>query len=225
MGSNSNSENIWEDWINSDRFSCLGAKAAVRRKTMYGIRLGVMASEETTSSLHAALERFVVNHLNPDENFATLVAIFRGPLNLAERDFDRILWQQLSALHLIDAAKGFKWADGFSPDPESPYFAYSVAGHPFFIVGMHGQAARISRRSPWLAMAFNSHYQFQRLKESGTYAGLQRRIRRREELLQQSINPNLAEFGEVSEACQYSGLYTGSDWHCPFRAVPVSPGG
>jgi uncharacterized protein len=207
----------WEDWINSNRFSCLGAKAAVRRKTMCTIRLGTITNADTTAGLHEAIERFVAGQLTPDENFATLIAIFEGPANLPERDFDGLLWQQLSDLHLIDVAKGFAWARDVSSDPESPRFSYSVAGHPFFIVGMHEKAARISRRSPQPAMAFNSHYQFQRLRESGAYAGLKRRIRQREELLQQSVNPNLAEFGEVSEARQYSGLYTGNDWRCPFR--------
>jgi hypothetical protein len=35
--------------------------------------------------------------------------------------------------------------------------------------------------------------------------------------LQGSLNPNLADFGEQSEARQYSGRATEADWVCPFH--------
>ncbi|MEU6895421.1 YqcI/YcgG family protein [Streptomyces sp. NPDC046557] len=72
--------------------------------------------------------------------------------------------------------------------------------------------------------------QFRRLVENGVYEGLQRRIRDRELRLQDSINPNLAEFGESFEVRQYCGMWTDAYGHCPFaprggpsgRPVPVT---
>ena len=35
--------------------------------------------------------------------------------------------------------------------------------------------------------------------------------------LQGTINPNLADFGDASEARQYSGRAVEANWTCPFR--------
>jgi FPC/CPF motif-containing protein YcgG len=37
-------------------------------------------------------------------------------------------------------------------------------------------------------------------------------------MLQGTVNPMLAEFGEQSEARQYSGRDVGEIWKCPFHA-------
>ncbi|MFF4156097.1 guanitoxin biosynthesis heme-dependent pre-guanitoxin N-hydroxylase GntA [Streptomyces sp. NPDC001678] len=206
------------DWLRSDRFSCLAGKAALRRDLITYAALGPLGAPETTAALHRELEEYVSEQLGPDENFATFIAVFDGPAGLSEERFEAALWQQLSDLHEVDRQR-YAWAPEADPDPESPRFAFSAAGHPFFVVGLHDGASRISRRSPLTALAFNSHHQFERLKQSGVYSGLQRRIREREMRLQQSINPNLDEFGLSSEARQYSGRTAEPGWTCPFRPV------
>ncbi|MGW7275024.1 guanitoxin biosynthesis heme-dependent pre-guanitoxin N-hydroxylase GntA [Streptomyces sp. NPDC054864] len=207
-----------EDWISGDGFSCLAAKAALRRENLTHVELGKMGSSESTADLHTAVSDFVREQLSPEENFATLVAVFSEPAELTEPEFDELLWQQLADLHVVDVARGHSWAPDVERDPASPHFGFSLAGHPFFVVGMHSGASRASRRFERPAIAFNSHHQFRRLKESGVYYGLQRRIRQREMRLQQSINPNLADFGDASEARQYAGSATGEQWRCPFHA-------
>ncbi|MGW5527044.1 guanitoxin biosynthesis heme-dependent pre-guanitoxin N-hydroxylase GntA [Streptomyces xanthochromogenes] len=203
-------------WIESEEFSCLGAKSALRRESLRQVHVGAMGTEKATAQLHAALAEFVENDLSPEQNFATIVAVFEGPLALPEPEFHAQLWRQLTELHAYDADRGYPWAEGADPDPDSPKFGFSIAGHPFFVVGLHENASRITRRFPFPAMAFNSHHQFRRLVDNGVYGGLQRRIREREMRLQDSINPNLAEFGESSEVRQYSGMRTDDQWQCPF---------
>jgi FPC/CPF motif-containing protein YcgG len=210
-------------WIESEEFSCLGAKSSLRRGSLRQVHLGVMGAESTTAALHGALSEFVVNDLNDEQNFATVVAVFEGPLGLPEPDFHALLWRQLTALHAFDAGLGFAWAEGADADPDSTRFGFSVAEHPFFVVGLHQNASRVTRRFPFPAMAFNSHHQFRRLVQNGVYAGLQRRIRERDIGLQGSINPNLAEFGESSEARQYSGMASNTQWQCPFSATGARP--
>jgi FPC/CPF motif-containing protein YcgG len=207
-----------DQWIKGDDFSCLAAKAAVRRGLLTHAVVGPLGGGDTTVALHEHLEGFVADRLNPQENFATFVAVFDGPMELTEEEFETVLWGQLEALHEYDSRK-YGWAPGVDVDPESPHFAFSVAEHPFFVVGMHDRASRISRRFHFPALAFNSHHQFNRLKNNGVYFGLQRRIRTRELRLQQSINPNLSEFGDSSEARQYSGRTTEAEWKCPFRPM------
>lgn len=215
--------NVWrcvpeflESWITSESFTCLAAKAALRRDTLQVRSFGVLGDTATTRSLYDELERFVLHQLDDSEDFAALVALFEGPADMDEREFDRVLWQQLDALHRIDRHR-YPWAPDCEPDPESPKFGFSLIEHPFFVVGMHPQASRVSRRSGLPALAFNSHRQFARLKAAGTYAGLQSRIRERELRVQNSINPVLADFGDSSEARQYSGQAHANEWKCPFE--------
>ncbi|MGX8903834.1 guanitoxin biosynthesis heme-dependent pre-guanitoxin N-hydroxylase GntA [Streptomyces netropsis] len=208
-----------EAWIKDDSFSCLAGKAALRRDLITYAALGPLGERDTTVALHQQLERFVAEDLSPQENFATFITVFDGPTGLTEEQFESVLWQQLADLHELDRER-YAWAPEAAQDPRSPQFAYSVAGHPFFVVGLHDGASRITRRSPLTALAFNSHQQFERLKANGVYWGLQRRIRERELRLQQSINPNLSEFGEVSEAQQYSGRAAELGWKCPFHPQP-----
>ncbi len=209
-------------WIKGESFSCLAAKAAVRRNTARLLPVGSLAELVTSAELHSALVEFVASDLGPTENFATAIAIFDGPLDISETSFDELLWRQLSQLHELDIEKGYSWANGFDSDPNSLNFAFSIVGHPFFAVGMCPSASRLSRRFPFPALAFNSHHQFRRLKERGTYQGLQKRIREREYHLQNSLNPNLADFGQSSEARQYAGIRTDREWRCPVSFRPPS---
>ncbi len=208
-------------WIESEEFSCLGAKASLRRESLSHVEVGVMGQTETTEALHRSLVDFVSHDLDPEQNFATLVAVFEGPRGLPEPEFHDLLWRQLGDLHVLDVKRGFGWAEGADPDPASEKFGFSIAAHPFFVVGLHPQSSRITRRFPFPAIAFNSHHQFKRLVNNGVYGGLQERIRAREMRLQQSINPNLADFGTASEARQYSGMRTDENWRCPFQAEKV----
>ena len=203
-------------WIDGEEFSCLGAKASLRRGELVRVDLGEMGRPGTTAELYAAVERFVRRRLRPEEDFASLVAVFDGPRQLAEEPFERLLWAQLAALHELDS---HPWAADVSADPASPVFSFSLAGHPFFVVGLHERASRISRRFSRPAMAFNSHRQFERLRHSGAYPGLLTRTRERELRLQGSVNPALADHGTVSEARQYAGRAVPPDWTCPFRAA------
>jgi len=88
--------------------------------------------------------------------------------------------------------------------------------HPFFVIGLHPHASRLARRFSNPALVFNSHRQFEKLREDGRYWKIQAATRSREIDLQGSINPNLADFGEESEARQYSGRMVEADWRCPF---------
>jgi FPC/CPF motif-containing protein YcgG len=66
---------------------------------------------------------------------------------------------------------------------------------------------------------FNPHEQFERLRADGHWKRMQETIRRRDLELQGSINPMLSDFGEQSEARQYSGRAVEDNWRAPFKAV------
>ncbi|MGW4549636.1 guanitoxin biosynthesis heme-dependent pre-guanitoxin N-hydroxylase GntA [Streptomyces violaceorubidus] len=204
-------------WMESDSFTCLGARASLRQDVLVTRVYDELDTEEDTERLHRDLTRFVAERLPGDTDFASFAAVFRGPVRIGEEEFEDILWRQLDRLHRIDA-RDHAWDDGYSSDPESPKFGYSVAGHAFFVAGLNPASSRVSRRFSHPVLVFNSHHQFDRLKAQGTYFGLQRRIREREIRLQGDVNPMLSDHGESSEARQYSGRAVPADWRCPFPA-------
>jgi FPC/CPF motif-containing protein YcgG len=73
-------------------------------------------------------------------------------------------------------------------------------------------------------LAFNPHAQFERLRETGMWGKIQEAVRHLDKELQGNINPVLADFGQDTEAKQYSGRLIESDWHPPFTQHPVRLG-
>jgi uncharacterized protein len=207
----------------NEHFSCVGAKAAVRQG---GYRFGFypeLASPSSCAGLARDLFTFVQEReLLPGE-FTTFVASFGDPLPPDERAFEDLLWQTLQRLHDLDAVH-HPWAHAHAADASDPAFAFSFASMAFFIVGLHAASSRATRRFAWPTLIFNPHAQFDRLRQSGQYARFKEVIRSAERALQGDTNPMLADFGERSEAPQYSGRQVERDWRCPFhvRAV-VSP--
>jgi len=209
---------LFADWVTGPGFTCLAARAALRQGTLTLRGYADLTSPAQDERLHADLADYVATIPAGPTNLASFCAVFQAPGRTSEARFERDLWNRLSALRRIDARR-FGWAPDVSADPAAPDFAYSVAAHPFFVAGLHPGASRTSRRFAYPALVFNSHRQFRRLKESGVYAGFQRRIRAMEITLQGSINPMLGEHGTTSEATQYSGRAVGPDWVCPFRSA------
>ena len=102
-----------------------------------------------------------------------------------------------------------------SRDTEAPKFCFSFAGRAFFIVGLSPAGERWARAFPWPTLAFNAHFQFEQLRERGQFERLQEVIRERDLELEGNLNPNLSNFGDHTEARQYSGRAVESDWRCP----------
>ncbi|HWF82243.1 MAG TPA: guanitoxin biosynthesis heme-dependent pre-guanitoxin N-hydroxylase GntA [Streptosporangiaceae bacterium] len=213
-------------FIMSEACSCIGAKTACARRTLVHRHYPALADRQASIALHADLTEFALKRDEIHELFATFAATFDSPLDVDEEKFEWLVWEQLKLLHAQDRVK-YQWAPGVDSDPTSERFAYSVAEQAFFVVGLHRNSSRLTRRFSWPALVFNSHVQFDRMKEGPMYSRIQREVRRRELALQGSLNPNLAEFGERSEAAQYSGRAVPSDWTCPFRPDEAErePGG
>lgn len=206
---------IFRSFVLQDRFSCVGAKGAV---SSGGYRFGLydgFPSREGTQGLARDLASFVAELPHMTARYKTFVAVFNDT-SLDEASFEARLWQQLRALHDVDRAY-FDWDPGVASDPSDPSFAFSVASHGFFVVGMHPAASRISRRFAFPTLVFNSHHQFDDLKASGHFAKIKEIVRERECSLEGSLNPNLADYGVASEARQYSGRAVEEEWVCPFQ--------
>lgn len=206
------------DRIASAEFPCVGSKAALARDAIRTFDLGTLGCPRDDGRLHAALAEFAsFVDSQPDDSSVvhSFAAVYAGPGDTDEARFEAMLWAQLQRLHDIDRARGHAWADEVSPDPDSPQFSLSIAGHPFFVIGLHAGASRLARRFESPVLVFNSHRQFDRLRADGRYAKMQAATRARDLELQGSLNPNLADFGTAAETRQYSGRAVEVEWRCP----------
>lgn len=200
----------------SPRFSCVGAKSALHRGTYRMGMYGEMNTPGTNAGLARDIFAFVQEQPYMESGFTTFIATFAEPHPVDEVDFERLLWQQLQALHDLDAPL-HAWDTSVSSDPENPAFSFSFAGRAFFIIGMSPASSRWSRRFAWPTLVFNAHNQFEQLRERGKFRSIRDTIRARETALQGSYNDVLSDFGEQSEARQYAGRAVGQDWRCPFH--------
>lgn len=201
------------------KFTCVAAKSAFNKDNYrFGIYEADMGSPEIISCLAQDLTRFRHEQDSLRKNgFSTFVASFTGPTIADESQFERLLWSTLQQLHNIDAPL-HDWDASVSSDPEDPTFEFSLAGRAFFVVGMHPANTRWTRRFAWPTLVFNAHFQFEELRAEGKYGRMQQVMRTRDMALQGSINANLTDFGDRSDARQYAGRPVEADWHCPFHA-------
>jgi FPC/CPF motif-containing protein YcgG len=203
-------------FIGSSEYPCLGAKAALNAKSYRFAVYREMATAPATAGLARDLCAFVVERPLMRTQYATFVAFFDETACADSKDFERLLWAQLQGLHDLDTSV-HAYDPKVSQDPDDPRFAFSFAQSAFFVIGMHAASNRKSRRFPFPALVFNAHAQFDSLRELGLYDGFKQKVRARDFALQGSLNPNLSEFGERSEAKQYAGGPVEENWRCPFH--------
>lgn len=214
------------DFVASGAFPCVGAKAALARDAIRTVEFDSLEDPRHDAALLDSLADFAALLDAQDADDTTVhsfVALFDRPGRMDEHRFEARLWSQLQRLHDLDAQRGTPWAAGVASDPDDPRFSLSLAGHPFFVIGLHPGASRIARRFEAPALVFNSHRQFDRLRADGRYAKMQAATRARDLDLQGSLNPNLADFGTAPETRQYSGRAVEAQWRCPFHARGARP--
>ncbi len=207
-------------FVASAEFPFVGAKAALAMDALEVCEFATLGGRSNDGPLLDGLAAFARRREKDAPENSTVnsfAAAFAGPLDSNEMRFEALLWSQLQRLHLLDARRGATWSGDVSTDPDDPKFSLSLAGHPFFVIGLHPGASRLARRAPFPVLVFNSHRQFNQLRADGRYAKMQKATRARDTALQGSINPNLADFGTAAETRQYSGRAVEADWRCPFH--------
>jgi len=213
-------ERKFRAFIESSAYPCLGAKAALNRgayKLQFYAELG---DGRASSHLASDLTRFIDSPVRQSSDFATFGAVFSRPIEMTELEFEQRLWRTLQQLNWIDAKK-FDWDPTVDREPGCANFAFSFGGHAFYIVGMHRGSSRLARRFPLPALMFNLHEQFRKLRREGKWERMKTSIRKRDAALQGEWNPMLDDFGERSEARQYSGRAVEEGWSPSFRAAQI----
>lgn len=208
-------EREFEGFVNHADFSCLAGKGVVHQLRHTVRSYPPLGTRRATIALAADLVAFTAPIASPT-TLRAFIAVFPERAPRGELAFELRLWAQLQRLHEHDNS-GARWDQNVSDDADDAMFSFSFAECAYFVVGLHANSSRISRRFRWPALVFNPHSQFGRLRGEGRFARMQQAIREREIAVQGSLNPNLADFGERSEARQYSGREVEKDWKCPFH--------
>jgi uncharacterized protein len=210
----------FQDFIADRAFACVGAKSALAKDQMTFFVGQSLCENDDDHRLLAQLYRFIDGYRRAPVVYTTFVAIFKNPRDLSEVEFERALWRRLSALHQLDSMH-YAWDSRVSSDSASPMFGFSIMSEACFVIGLHAAASRTARRFQHPALVFNVHDQFEQLRRENRFDVLRDAIRTRDAAMDGAPNPMVSNFGEITEARQYSGRRVDDRWRCPFSG-PVT---
>ena len=212
-------QNFIEEYLSfleTKDFPCIAAKAAHERHLIKCMVAGNMACPKDDTAILFFLYDFVDTYRNSNEMYNSAAIIFTGPQITGEEMFDALLWQRLQALEILDA-ENYKYDNRVEADPISAKFSFSIKEEAFYIIGLNAASSRQARRFIHPTLVFNPHAQFEQLRASSKYDAMKSTVRKRDIAFSGSVNPMLQDFGEASEAFQYSGCKYDDQWKCPLK--------
>ncbi|MDO6760214.1 guanitoxin biosynthesis heme-dependent pre-guanitoxin N-hydroxylase GntA [Tamlana sp. 2_MG-2023] len=207
-------EKNFRTFILEKKHPCLMAKSVFKADNYHLKTYAEMNSSQTAKLLLEDLENYIVQYDFESNHFESFIAVFPNDSFEDEITFEKNLWHLLQLLHDHDDCA---WDPAVSDDPNDSNFSFSIKGEAFYIIGLHPKSSRLARQSLHPTLVFNLHWQFEHLREMGSYSKVKKKIRKRDKKRQGSINPVLKDFGKDSETKQYSGRAVEKDWKCPFH--------
>ncbi len=215
-----NNKQIFTDeylsFLEKKNFPCIAAKAAHEKHLIKCMVAGDMSCPKDDAAMLLFLYDFVDVYRNSNEMYNSAAIIFTGPQIMSEEMFDALLWQRLQALEMLDA-ENYKYDNRVEADPLSTKFSFSIKQEAFYIIGLHVASSRQARKFIYPTLVFNPHAQFEQLRASSKYDAMKSTVRKRDIAFSGSVNPMLQDFGEASEAFQYSGRKYDDSWKCPLK--------
>ena len=200
--------------IRKEEFPCVMAKAVERLGGIKIISTSELLNSSEVSRIHNEFIEFI-GKFRQREKLSSFILACRDESYSSFSKFEEDFWKFLKKLRIFDL--GLHPHDPrVSHDPTHHEFSYSIGSEAFFILLLHPQSPRQSRRLKFPAIVFNPHVQFERLREKGIFKKIQNIIRVKDKILQGSINPMLSDFGEKSEVFQYVGRV-----YAPDETVPL----
>ncbi|MBC7658973.1 MAG: YqcI/YcgG family protein [Chitinophagaceae bacterium] len=208
-------EKLVRDYVSNMGFPCVGAKTALAKDQINICVAQSILSNESDEKILTGLYDFISHYKKDKVIFRSFIVVFDDKKPMSEEDFEMALWTRLQSLHDKDI---FPWDTAVSAHPSDKTFSLSAGNKAFYIIGMHPGSSRDARRFPLPALVFNLHEQFEQLRATGQYQQMRQLIRRRDKAFSGSTNPMLEDFGNSSEAVQYSGRQVAAEeWKCPFH--------
>jgi uncharacterized protein len=204
------------NFISDFSFPCLMAKVVARRGLLQVHTPAELESKKSVQACLVKLHAFVDEYRSRPQRLSSFALIITGGNYLGFEDFERAFWSFLAELNRLDK-------QDHAPDPrvaaevQHQAFSYSLKSEACFILALHPESPRWSRRFKYPAIIFNPHAQFERMRSNGTFTRMRDLIRKRDQLLQGSSNPMLSDFGQSSEVYQYLGRTYASNASNPLK--------
>lgn len=191
------------EFIKKSSFPCIMAKSVATKGNLQTITVNDIETIQNIKSIQEQLYEFIDNYRANPNKLHSFVLTVQNKIYDFER-FEKIFWDFLTKLHEMDK-RLFAHDPRVSSDSRNNDFSFSLKEEAFFILLLHPQSPRWSRRFKYPAIVFNPHQQFEKLRVNGTFTKIRDIIRRKDKLLQGNINPMLDDFGNKSEVFQYTG--------------------
>ncbi len=207
-------EESFKAFVLAQDFPCVMAKAAIKQSKVKILVLEYMNANDHNQEILDALYQFIDNYRKTKETYQSFVVIFTKTKIQDEDHFEDLFWKKLQALYDIDS-RSYPYDGRVSSDPSSANFSFSLKEEAFFVVGLSPASGRLARRFEYPTMVFNLHEQFAILREQRKFENIRDVIRTKDEELNGSVNKMLADFGNKTEALQYTGKQYDSNWKCP----------
>lgn len=209
-------ERRYIEFLGKKDFPCIGAKAALAKEQISIYVADHIGCPHQDRAILDFIYTFRENY-HRDALYVSAAIIFAQPDDLSEEEFDKAFWNRLQSLSDLDSRQ-FAYDPRVARDPQEREFSFSLKEEAFYVVGLHPNSSRKARQFSYPTIVFNPHTQFDQLKSIHKYEGLKHAIRTRDIKYSGSVNPMLADFGESSEATQYTGMQYDRNWKCPFIA-------
>lgn len=203
-------------FIKNKAFPCIAAKAAMEKQNIKCMVADHMGCPKDDQEILQFLYAFTDEYRKSEGLYHSAAILFKGPEMPDEELFDILFWQRLQSLVKLDSVN-YGYDSRVSSNPNSPNFSFSIKEEAFYLIGLHPASNREARQFKYPAIVFNPHAQFEQLRGNGKYENIKNAVRKRDIALSGSINPMLVDFGEASEAAQYTGQQKGTDWQCPLK--------
>lgn len=202
--------------VKEKEFPCVAAHEALTKNTLRCFVAEHMACPKDDYSILQFVYHFIDEFRKNSKGFHSAAVIFSGPPEINEDLFDNLLWKRLQSLSDLDALQ-YPYDPRVDADVNSPNFSFSLKSEAFYVIGMFSESTRKARRFKYPTLIFNPHAQFEKLRENNQYVKMQHIVRSRDKQYSGSVNPMLADFGDISEVFQYSGRIYSKDWNCPLN--------
>ncbi len=207
-------EESFKAFVLAQDFPCVMAKAAINQSKIKILVLEEMSPNAHNRQILDTLYQFIDNYRRTKETYQSFVVIFTKTKIQDENHFENLFWGKLQALYNLDS-RSHPYDSRVSSDPNTAKFSFSLKEEAFFVVGLNPCSGRLARRFEYPAMVFNIHEQFDILREQRKFENIRDVIRTKDEELNGSVNKMLEDFGNKTEALQYTGKQYDTNWKCP----------
>ncbi len=206
----------FRQFLQQQQFPCIAAKAAQSNQNVSCMMAFHLACPKDDTEILQFLYAFTDAYKSSTKNYHSAAIIFTEPHLFNEELFDVLMWQRLQALANLDA-ENYNYDTRVASDPSDSNFSFSLKEEAFYIIGLHPCSSRKARQFFYPTLVFNPHAQFEALRKTDKYEPIKKAIRKRDTKYSGSVNPMLQDFGQSSEALQYSGRHYNKEWQCPLK--------